>query len=415
MTNKLNAQGLGFQPLRAGDRKGQSGDICSRSNQKKASVTSEVVREFGFGLFSDCQVFFKGASKNVRAPDSPVVPERSLVKRNAAAHLLKRKDFFFRFVSDLENRVFVRKVSGHCDGANRLETLNPEGSCCLCAFRGGFLDGFKLGGFDCLAKEVQNLSKDFFQEAECGHSVFLRDKRNHGGNCSECADVRKDITAFHGLLLSVSNFCLPALFSHALGKALPSFSCQPRLDNLNHTLLPRQCSGDKESALRSDLEFNERVVLGINKKQFFLWKAVPVERNRFDVRIRSFLVRSVNALFAAKIPEKGVTVFFVRKVERAIAADVFKSNVRGSGLKREVNGINLFSSVKNRFFHPAGQRRSPVATGKFDKCHCFVQKPNDKGFHGLLLSLSEFCLRPLFSHALEKALPPFSVLSGRLS
>lgn len=172
MTISLNAYSLGLKPLRTGDRKGQSGDICSRSNQKKASVTSEVVREFGFGLFSDCQVFFKGASKNVRAPDSPVVPERSLVKRNAAAHLLKRKDFFFRFVSDLENRVFVRKVSGHCDGANRLETLNPEGSCCLCAFRGGLLDGFKLGGFDCLAKEVQNLSKDFFKKLNAAIRFF---------------------------------------------------------------------------------------------------------------------------------------------------------------------------------------------------------------------------------------------------
>ena len=162
MTISLNAYSLGFQPLRAGDRKGQSGDICSRSNQQKASVTSEVVRELGFGLIVDCQVFFKGASKNVRTSDSPVVPERSLVKRQAAAYLLKRKDFFFRFVCDLENLVLVRKVSGHCDGANRFELLNPEGSCCLCAFRGGFLDGFKLGGFDCLAKEVQNLSKYFF-------------------------------------------------------------------------------------------------------------------------------------------------------------------------------------------------------------------------------------------------------------
>nr|DAF06052.1 MAG TPA: hypothetical protein [Caudoviricetes sp.] len=408
MTNKLNAQSLGFQPLRTGDRKGQSGDICSRSNQQKASVTFEVVRELGFGLIVDCQVFFKGASKNVRTSDSPVVPERSLVKRDAVAHLLKRKDFFFRFVCELENRVFIRKISGHCDGANRLEPLNPESPHSLCAFRGGFLDGFKLGGFDCFAKEVQNLSKYFFQVIECGHSFFLRDNEH-------CFVQKPNNKGFHGLLLSLRDFDLRPLFSHALGKAIPSVSRQPRMDNLNHTSLPRQCSGDKESTLRSDLEFNERVAFGINKKQFFLWKAVPVEMDRFDVRIRSFLVRAVNALFAAKVPEKRVTVFFVRKVERAIAADVFKSNVRGSGLKREVNGINLFFSVKNRFFHPAGQRRSPVATGKFDKRHCFVQKPNDKGFHSLLLSLSEFCLRPLFSHALEKALPPFSVLSGRLS
>lgn len=76
MTNKLNAQSLGFQPLRTGDRKGQSGDICSRSNQQKASVTFEVVRELGFGLIVDCQVFFKGASKNVRTSDSPVVPRK---------------------------------------------------------------------------------------------------------------------------------------------------------------------------------------------------------------------------------------------------------------------------------------------------------------------------------------------------
>lgn len=165
MTISLNAYSLGLKPLRAGDRKGQSGDICRRSNQQKASVTSEVVRELGFELIVDCQVFFKGASKNVMTSDSPVVPEGGLVKRNAAAYLFKRKDFFFRFVSDLENRVFVRKVSGHCDGANRLETLNLEGSYCLCTFRGGFLDGFKLGGFDCLAKEVQNLSKDFFSRS----------------------------------------------------------------------------------------------------------------------------------------------------------------------------------------------------------------------------------------------------------
>lgn len=213
MTISLNAYSLGLKPLRTGDRKVQSGDICSRSNQQKASVTSEVVRELGFGLIVDCQVFLKGASKNVRTSDSPVVPERSLVKRNAAAYLLKRKDFFFRFVSDFENRIFVRKVSGHCDGANRLETLNPESPHSLCAFGGGFLDGFKLGGFDCLAKEVQNLSKDFFQVIECGHSFFLRDNEH-------CFVQKPNNKGFDGLLLSLSEFCLRPLFSHALGKAL---------------------------------------------------------------------------------------------------------------------------------------------------------------------------------------------------
>lgn len=217
MTNKLNAQGLGFQPLRAGDRKGQSGDICSRSNQQKPSVTSEVVSELGFGLIVDCQVFLKGASKNMRTSDSPVVSEGSLVKRDAAAHLLKRKDFFFRFVCELENRVFIWKISGHCDGANRLEPLNPESPRSLCAFRGGFLDGFKLGGFDCLAKEVQNLSKDFFQVIECGHSFFLRDNKH-------CFVQKPNNKGFHGLHLGVIKFCFAPLFSHALEKALPPFS-----------------------------------------------------------------------------------------------------------------------------------------------------------------------------------------------
>lgn len=76
MTISLNAYSLGLKPLRTGDRKGQSGDIGSRSNQQKPSVTSEVVSELGLRLFSDCQVFFKGTSKNVRMSDSPVVPRK---------------------------------------------------------------------------------------------------------------------------------------------------------------------------------------------------------------------------------------------------------------------------------------------------------------------------------------------------
>ena len=105
MTISLNAYSLGFQPLRAGDRKGQSGDICSRSNQQKASVTSEVVRELGFGLIVDCQVFFKGASKNVRTSDieyPPQVRESINAKIEATQRAMLRENEFAQSKAEAE-------------------------------------------------------------------------------------------------------------------------------------------------------------------------------------------------------------------------------------------------------------------------------------------------------------------------
>ena len=210
---------LSFEPCWSGNRKAQSGDICSRSNQEKASVSAEVVCELIFEFIADCQVFFKSSSKNVRFPEFPEVSERGFIKRNIAAYLFKRKDFLFRLVTELENRICLRKVSGYCYGTDWFELVNAKGPHGLCAFGRSCLDCCKLSSFDCIVKEVQNLLEYFFQEVERGHSVFLRKERNDGSNCSDSAETRKEICVFHGLLPSVLKFSLEPLFSHALGKA----------------------------------------------------------------------------------------------------------------------------------------------------------------------------------------------------
>lgn len=208
-----------------------------------------------------------------------------------------------------------------------------------------------------------------------------------------------DIADFHGLLLSVSNFCLPAIFSHAWEKAFPFFWLAKKL---NHALRPSQCFS-KNSSAGFDLKFDDVLFSGHNKKQYFNGTGVGAQRHGTDVRIANFMTWQDLGRLGINVPNQVVSVKLFRNVDGTVAEKSFKDVLKRAWLQCEGDRVKLFSLVNDRKPQIPAQTRGTVFLCGLENTHEYLRKLKVFSFHGLLLSLRDFDLRPLFSHALEKA------------
>lgn len=215
----------------------------------------------------------------------------------------------------------------------------------------------------------------------------------------------------NGLLLSGFKFCVETLFSHAWEKAFPFFRFAKKL---HHALRPTQCFS-KDSSAGFDLKFDDVLFSGHNKEQYFNRTGVGAQRHGTDVRIANFVIRQDLGRLGINIPNQAFSVKLFRNVDGTVAGKSFKDVLKSAWLKCEGDRVKLFSLVNDRKPQIPAQTWGAVFLCGLENTHEYLRKLKVFSFHGLLLSVIKFCLRPLFSHALEKALPPFSVLSGRLS
>lgn len=219
-------------------------------------------------------------------------------------------------------------------------------------------------------------------------------------NTSSCdRNVSSEVTDFHGLLLSGFKFCVETLFSHAWEKAFLFFCFAKKL---NHALRPGQCFS-KDSGPGFNLKFDDVLLSGHNKKQYFNGTGVGAQRHGMDVRIANFMIRQDLGRLGINIPNQAFSVKLFRNVDGTVAEKSFKDELKGAWFKGEGNRVKLFSLVNDRKPQIPAQTRGTVFVCGLENTHEYLRNLKVFSFHGLLLSVIKFCLRPLFSHALGKA------------
>lgn len=156
-------------------------------------------------------------------------------------------------------------------------------------------------------------------------------------------------------------------------------------------------------------EFDEVLPFRVNKEKQVIIASIPAQRDGFQIWIGCLLSRIVSGLTASDNNDRIRPVGLGGQIHRTVAPDTVVNECRAPRMKGQVNRIELFAGIRNRFVQITAQRRCSDAFKESKRHSREFCNPTEKrctDFHGLLLSLREFCLGPLFSHALEKALYP---------